>query len=683
MDGDSMDVANPSQVEDRVEVSFEVDPWSAQGMSEADQVEVAENNGEALRLAAPESTEALEAEAAEAAQQRERLWAQFSKDDLMILKDLPQSHVKPINFDQSIDQDNGHMLRTKGDKENGEDDRPARRRDRGDRGGDRGDRDRGRRNNFEHEFEHEDQSEKWRNRHERHGRENRHERERHDWHDRTDRDSRWSTWGYGANHGTQADPWNTYDEPEPQWDMPDTSAVNDGGSLLDCTLGDIRKYNAPPAPTPTSERNGIPEPPVQHVPLTAPEPEVQVREGVPKEDKHQSRGFSRWFANDKPSPEVKQDDEEFEVRRSEVPVVSAPAPLAPPVVVAPAPAPKLAAPLAPIAERPTAQPMTPGVLTGHAHATQHAHGNGGLHGNHVGSTMRNPPSAHAGHAQAQSQSSQKHGTNSAGSQILSMIGARQKEPVSHHEPSANVPNKVTVADLFQIAKGQELPPIPAMSSQCPPSSTATGPGMHSAEEEKARNRKAARDIYQASHAPAGQSPPDRQANYHGPGTGRQRAPEWGDQYAQTRAPAANNARGAKAPAGYANPPAHPTLTSHFQSARAPYGTYSAAQEAHMAGERYDTVANATLPAKPPSQAAPLTAAFTGVPGPGPGLRPEALGAPRAPVPAATGAPPSAMPAFPSPQASYHSGLQTSALGQARDGPAGQFDEEAEAGCSQS
>jgi len=667
--------ANPSRVEDRVEASFEVG-----APSEADQVEVAENNGEALRLAEPaENAEALEAEAA----QRERLWAQFSKDDLMILKDLPQSHVKPINFDQSIDQDNGQILRTKGDKENGEDDRPARRRDRGDRadrgdrGGERGDRDRGRRNNFEHDFEHEDQNEKWRNRHERHDRrENRHERERHDWHDRNDRDSRWSTWGYGA-HGAQADPWNTYDEPEPQWDMPDTSAVNDGGSLLDCTLGDIRKYNAPPAPTPTSERNGIPEPPVQHVPLTAPEPEVQVREGVPKEDKQQSRGFSRWFANDKPSPEVKQ-DEDFEARRSEVPVVSAPAPLAPapptPVVVAPAPAPKLAAPLAPIAERPTAQPMTPGVLTGQSHSHSHA---AGLHG---ATGMRNPPSAAAhgkgsywnDRAQATA-GSQKHGTNTAGSQILSMIGARQKEAVSHHEPSANVPNKVTVADLFQIAKGQELPPIPAMSSQCPPSSTATGPGMHAVEEEKARNRKAARDIWQASHAaPAGHNPPDRQGNYHGPGTGRQRAPEWGDQYAQTRAPAANHARGAKAPAGYANPPAHPTLTSHFQSARAPYGTYSATQEAHMpAGERYDTVANATLPAKPPSQAAPLTAAFTAVPGPpgppGPGLRPE------------LGARAGAMPTFPSPQASYHSGLQPSGLGQ-RDG---QFDEEAEAGCSQS
>ena len=41
------------------------------------------------------------------------------------------------------------------------------------------------------------------------------------------------------------------------------------------------------------------------------------------------------------SLQVKQDDEEFEVRRSEVPVVSAPAPLAPPVVVAPAPAPHM------------------------------------------------------------------------------------------------------------------------------------------------------------------------------------------------------------------------------------------------------------------------------------------------------------------------------------------------------
>ncbi|CAJ1398788.1 unnamed protein product [Effrenium voratum] len=374
----------------------------------------------------------------------------YSRAELMELRELPVSNVKPADFDPLIDKDNGLLALRKSDKEDHvEEERRPRRRDRGRR--------------YDEE---QDWGGPWR----------RYER------DSRQRDSRWAAGEWTA----QEESW----QEEPQWDMPDSAAGLEG-SLQDCTLGDIRKYGAPQT---HGDFGTIPE--VQNL--------FTFNEGVREEDRAKSVGWCKWFGNSKGAEAKAEAD-------LPLPVVTAPAP------VAPAPAPKLAAPGRSDKTRlegedlvqrsskqsPSAQPARPGVVGN----SVRGYGDKKVVETHVKS--RQHASARPAYPSSEQAAPVNHtGSNSAGRSILSMLG-RQNAP----EPQQG---KLSVADLFQIAKGQQLPPIPAMSS-----AHAGAPGGGKDDEA----RKVARALWEAAHV--GNERPERPTpSYPVPSR------EWHDPYAQ-------------------------------------------------------------------------------------------------------------------------------------------------------
>lgn len=443
----------------------------------------------------------------------------YTREQLMALKSIALSNVKPPNLCEIIDQDKPNStLRTKAEKD--EEERKPRHRNKADRDRDRGDRDRGRK----------------------HDDEQRHQRHEEDWggsdpwrdYEKNNQNTRWEAkqWAYGEQE--QAGDW----QEEAEWDNP-----GEAESLTDGILGgDIRKFEPNMRPFGKfGETKGVEE---------ARFPLFNFNEDLREEHIAKSQAWGKWFSDKNEGRKAEAEAEPpLEPAELPLPVVTAPAPVV-------APAPKMAAPSA---ERPP-QPA-PGVLgnsvSGMDAVAKASHVKS-RHQQH-NAAWREPQWEQASSMPSAPPDPQNHSTNLAGRSILSMLKppkdvpeppqhphpGSHRHPLSHpgppshghqasHPPSrgANQPfqgqghgqghqaaPKLTVHDLFQIAQGQQMPQMPAMSNA-------------GAQDDQDKARKVARALLESgtrAAAPERSScPPYRPED-------RNQDP-WNDPWSNTRAP---------------------------------------------------------------------------------------------------------------------------------------------------
>eukprot|EP00931_Biecheleriopsis_adriatica_P064398 TRINITY_DN39189_c0_g1_i1.p1 TRINITY_DN39189_c0_g1~~TRINITY_DN39189_c0_g1_i1.p1 ORF type:complete len:791 (+),score=206.61 TRINITY_DN39189_c0_g1_i1:123-2495(+) len=440
----------------------------------------------------------------------------YTREDLLSIGQLPASNVKPANLHAMIDKDNASStlcLRSKGDKasrrrgdgdEDDYDEDGSNRRERRskDRGGRRGASD-------EEDDEIVDDRGDW------HGHKG--QRWGGSWHD-----DEWSgSKDFGAGSHPSAASWQRSDEP--QWDMPEVSAGQEG-SLLEFTLGDIRKAEKSIASGMSmndykaSLRTGAAEAPAER---KSSDPfqdggSFFVEEEEEEDMTKASRGFGKWFGSSRAAEqEASPATTPTAVAAPAGPVQQAPVPAAAPAPATP-PGPILqtstpavssmpARPPATANSRPTGQlvaPVAPGIVGGSAPSAppvqRHVEPARPSQRSPAASTASNhrvpAPAGPLGRREDRSSASAPSGgeatsaastaSNSAGRSILSMLGrpgdddgAATAPATASQEDAASAQAKLSVADLFQIAKGQQLPPIPPMTSAPPRNSgSASGGG---------------------------------------------------------------------------------------------------------------------------------------------------------------------------------------------------------------
>jgi len=185
--------------------------------------------------------------------------------------------------------------------------------------------------------------------------------------------------------------------------------------------------------------------------------------------------------------------------------------------------PRVPAPAGPLGKREEPQTREPGrVMNEDASSNGRASNSSYLWGGQDSSASTTTAGgSNGGEAQAQNLA-----TNAAGKSILSMLAGGGSRPadtsgtapaagaaVAAGTDSASNQGKLSVADLFQIAKGQQLPPIPPMTS-APPRNTGgaasariPGAGASEAEMNNDHALKMATQLMWAAAAKAGAGPP--------------------------------------------------------------------------------------------------------------------------------------------------------------------------------
>lgn len=549
----------------------------------------------------------------------------YTREELMSIGQLPMSKVKPPTLHPMIDQGNPSstlvLMKTKadkasrrrgdGDEDDGDDDDAGGRRER------RGNRDRGARKG---ESEEEDENDGWADRRGRRGH-------------RADRDARWGggwnqdEWsnmhqefmGKDDPQHPSAGSWQKANPPT-QWDMPDAAGAE--GSLREFTLGDIRKAEKSIAggmsmkdykASMRSAGDLVPE-------RKSSDPFQDSGDGnfFVEEDEEDvsraSRGFGKWFGAGRAAEAAAaaagasaavgtvgvEATSPFDVqpvqKAAAAAAAAAPVPTfsSVPAAVSPACASRAAA--APAA------PMAPGIVSGRATSSTAP----------VSPGRQAPEPAHRSTEVSQDshepgralpEAGATAGSNSAGRSILSMLsrpadGASQSASASQ-DASNSGQSKLSVADLFQIAKGQQLPPIPPMNS-APPRNT--GGAAQDLPENMAQTEalKMATQLMWAAAAKASERPapagsrypgfqqpgvPPYNAGVHSAGTGQMRRghdASW-EAYAQAAMSMGRGAYPDSAPSsGY---PHYPGARGNGYGSQ--YGAYGAHDDfsAQMMGER--------------------------------------------------------------------------------------------------
>lgn len=557
----------------------------------------------------------------------------YTREELMCIGQLPMSKVKPPTLDAMIDKGNPSstllLMKTKadkasrrrgdGDEDDGDDDDGAGRRER------RSNRDRGARKG---ESEEEDENDGWADRRGRRGH-------------RVDRDARWGggwnqdEWtnmhqefmGKGDPQHPSAGSWQRAD-PAPQWDMPATTGAE--GSLWEFTLGDIRKAEKSIAggmsmkdykASLRSAGDLVPE-------RKSSDPFQDSGDGnfFVEEDEEDvsraSRGFGKWFGAGRAAEAAAAAAAAAGTVGVEATSPSA-QPAAQPVQKA-APKAAAAAPASPAcasrAAAAPAAPVAPGIVSGRATSSTAPVSPGrqasdSAHRSTEAEATSSASAAAAAQQQRQQESRDSHepgrvlpeagataGSNSAGRSILSMLARPADGASSSASASQDASNsgqgKLSVADLFQIAKGQQLPPIPPVNS-APPRNT--GGAAQDLPENMAQTEalKMASQLMWAAAAKASERPAPAGSRYPGfqqPGAppynavhsagrgqmGRGHDASW-EAYAQAAMSMGRGAYPNSAPSsGY---PHYPGARGHGYGSQ--YGAYGAHDDfsAQMMGER--------------------------------------------------------------------------------------------------